>query len=507
MSFPVVNGMRAIEFGTKGAVREELNALVLMGKKRATAGILEWDYQTENEPIETVGEYLAVLDSNGRHIATIQTLRVDVVKFSQVPDEFALAEGEGDLSGDDFRASHMRYWSSHDLMINDDTLIVLQYFELVEDLSRTVSALSDGGFWYSNPRARDWQCPEPSKDVAIFHQNFPGYEYTPLIELPSLANELGVGRLFIKDESTRLNLSAFKILGASWAVAQTLTGGESPKTIDEVLATLDSENLPILIAATDGNHGRAVAHMARRLGLGCQIIVPKGVSQKAIDNIADEGAQVIVIDGNYDQAIDLAKINSLQSTNAVHVQDISWPGYDVIPQWIIEGYTTLCVETDAQLESLGAPPADLVAVPVGVGSLLHSVLAHYRSKPHHPVVLSVEPIGAACVLKSLQAGEMVSVETVPTIMAGMNCGTPSSDSWPHHHAGVDAAVALSDDQTRLELEKLKALGVDAGPCGAATLAGVREALRTRIRREELAITEESIIVLFSTEGSAANPFN
>ena len=102
-----------------------------------------------------------------------------------------------------------------------------------------------------------------------------------------------------------------------------------------------------------------------------------------------------------DEAVELAKMNTSKLENGVHIQDMSWPGYELIPNWIIEGYTTLCVETDLQLEALGVPPADLVAVPVGVGSFLHSVLAHYRSKPHRPVVLSVEPVGSACVYKSL----------------------------------------------------------------------------------------------------------
>lgn len=130
MSFPVVNGMRAIEFGTPGAMREELNTLVLLGRKKATAGTLQWDYEDQNEPVETVGERLAVLDSDGRQVATIRATKVEIRKFSEVPDEFALAEGEGDLSGDDFRVSHLRYWSKKGLTIKDDTQIVLLYFEL-----------------------------------------------------------------------------------------------------------------------------------------------------------------------------------------------------------------------------------------------------------------------------------------------------------------------------------------------------------------------------------------
>jgi uncharacterized protein YhfF len=123
--------MRGIEFGTPGAFREELNALVLSGTKRATAGTLEWDYQAENEPIETVGEKLAVLNSSGEQIATIRTTKVDVVRFADVPTEFALAEGEGDLSGDDFRESHLRYWTRVGVKVTDETQIVLLYFELV----------------------------------------------------------------------------------------------------------------------------------------------------------------------------------------------------------------------------------------------------------------------------------------------------------------------------------------------------------------------------------------
>jgi uncharacterized protein YhfF len=134
MTFPLVNGMRSVEFGNPGPSRDKLISLILDGNKRATAGTLEWDYVAENEPIEEVGEKLAVLDNENRHVATIQATRVEVKKFADVPTEFALAEAEGDLSGDDFRASHLAFWSKLGLDIRDDTEIVLVYFDLVEDL-------------------------------------------------------------------------------------------------------------------------------------------------------------------------------------------------------------------------------------------------------------------------------------------------------------------------------------------------------------------------------------
>ena len=133
MTFPIVNGLRTVEFGNPGESREKLISLIVDGNKRATAGTLEWDYVAENEPIETVGEKLAVIDNLNRHIATIQATRVEVKKFSEVPDEFALAEAEGDLSGDDFRESHFAFWSKLGLAINDETEIVLVYFDLIED--------------------------------------------------------------------------------------------------------------------------------------------------------------------------------------------------------------------------------------------------------------------------------------------------------------------------------------------------------------------------------------
>ena len=360
--------------------------------------------------------------------------------------------------------------------------------------------------WYSNSQARTWKCNAPSSAVAQFHQSLNNYEYTPLIELPSIAAGLGVSRVFVKDESARLNLAAFKVLGASWAVAQALTNGAEPTSLTQVAESIDRTNPPTLVAATDGNHGRAVAHMAKQLGLDCFIVIPRGVSELAINNVRGEGAHVTVMDSSYDEAVDAAKKLTVELSNGIHIQDMSWQGYVDIPNWIIEGYTTLCTEVDEQLRQVDAYPADLVAVPVGVGAFLHSVVAYYRSRSDaSPSVLSVEPDVADCVLQSLRNGELTSVETGVTIMSGMNCGTPSSDSWPLHQAGVDAAVALSDEQTREALTTLHDLDIDAGPCGAATLAGVREALTTTERRAELGITSDSVIVLISTEGRAANP--
>jgi uncharacterized protein YhfF len=138
MSFAMVNGMRTVEFGNPGASREKLISLILDGNKRATAGTLKWDYIAENEPIETVGEKLAVIDNQNQHIATIQATRVEVKRFADVPTEFALAEAEGDLTGDDFRVSHFGFWSKLGLDITNETEIVLVYSDLIEDLRKSL---------------------------------------------------------------------------------------------------------------------------------------------------------------------------------------------------------------------------------------------------------------------------------------------------------------------------------------------------------------------------------
>lgn len=130
MPFPLVNGLRSIEFGNPGASRSKLIDLIIHGEKRATAGLLS-EYQAEGEPVEHVGEQLAVLDNDGHQVATLQITRAAVLRFADVPDEFALAEAEGDHSAADFRASHLEFWINNGEAITDDTLVVTLYFDLV----------------------------------------------------------------------------------------------------------------------------------------------------------------------------------------------------------------------------------------------------------------------------------------------------------------------------------------------------------------------------------------
>ncbi|MBC3993952.1 pyridoxal-phosphate dependent enzyme, partial [Streptomyces sp. AC563] len=244
------------------------------------------------------------------------------------------------------------------------------------------------------------------------------------------------------------------------------------------------------VTATDGNHGRAVARIARLLGQRAHVFVSRGVHPEAVAAIEGEGARVTRVAGPYDLAVcEAARAaedagdgpgagsgSGRETSPTVLVQDSGRPGYERIPGWIVEGYATLFAEIDAQLAAAGAGAPDLVAIPVGVGSLAQAAVTHYRAPAPDtgagagPALLAVEPEAAACVLESLRRDERVSVATGDTAMAGLNCGTPSSLAWPALRAGLDAAVAVSEARAARAVRDLAALGVPSGPCGAASLA-------------------------------------
>nr|WP_244164696.1 diaminopropionate ammonia-lyase [Streptomyces silaceus] len=381
---------------------------------------------------------------------------------------------------------------------------------MIDQDAASVPASAPSDSWYARPAARSWTCAPPPPDAWNFHTALPGYAPTTLHDLPSLAAEFGVARVFVKDESTRFGLPAFKALGASWAIDRIVARHA------EDSAEAGSSGTPLrLVTATDGNHGRAVARLARRLGRRALVFVPDGVHPSAVAAIEGEGAEVTAVPGSYDTAVRRAA-QAATEPDSVLVQDMAWDGYEEIPTLIVEGYATLFTEVDAQLGAAGAPPPALVAVPVGVGSLAQAAVTHYRGRSTPDAargdapsaVLSVEPVTAAGVLASLRAGELTSVPTGVTTMAGLNCGTPSALAWPVLRDGLDAAVAVTDAATARAARDLAELGVSSGPCGAASLAGVRAALTgggAAERRAALGVGSGSTLVLVSTEGADANP--
>jgi len=309
-------------------------------------------------------------------------------------------------------------------------------------------------------------------DPRAFHRRLPGYAPTPLHDASALAEPLGLARLSVKDESSRLGLPAFKILGASWASYRLLTArlGHEPewRDLDELRAAFAPLGTLTLVTATDGNHGRAVAHMAALLGYRAGIFVPSGTAAARIDAIEREGATVTVVDGTYDDAVVAAA--ALAANDVLVVSDTSWPGYTEVPRLVIDGYATIFAEVDEQLADVGAPPFDVVVVPMGVGALAAAAVEH---APPTATIVAVEPIDAACGLASASAGHPVEVPGPHrSIMAGLNCGNVSIVAWPVVHAGVDLFVTVTDGAAEDAMRELANVGIVAGETGAAALAGL-----------------------------------
>jgi diaminopropionate ammonia-lyase len=357
------------------------------------------------------------------------------------------------------------------------------------------------------PLARKWRCPPPSTAARAYHASLPGYGVTPLVELPSLARHWGVGAVVVKDESSRFGLPAFKVLGASWAVAR-MIGDRTGLGVEELgldrLREIAAQAPVTLVTATDGNHGRALARVGTWLGLPVEVVVPAVMSARAETAIAAEGARVTRIAGSYDDAVAAAAQLADRLPSAALVQDTAWEGYEVVPGWIVEGYQTLLSELTQQLADRHIDGPDLIAVPVGVGSLAQAVVAYARGRSDTAWirVLSCEPDTAACVLASVTAEKPVSVTTGATIMAGLNCGTPSSLAWEYLLNGLDAAVAISDEAAARAVAELAELGIQAGASGAAALAGATACLDEPERRDALDLPGDAVVVLLNTEGGS-----
>jgi diaminopropionate ammonia-lyase len=368
--------------------------------------------------------------------------------------------------------------------------------------------------WFVNPDARAWLGAD-RVDCLDFHARLPGYAATPLRPITRLAERLGLGAVLVKDESDRFGLPAFKFLGASrgvyLALCQRLGGEPAWRDVADLRRAFAGLDGVRLVAASAGNHGRAVARMARLIGVPAVVLLPAGTAAPMVASIAGEGAEVRLIDGGYDDSVATAMRLADSDRRHVLVQDTAWPGYEQVPGWILDGYGTLFREVDEQL----AGGVDLVVVPVGVGSLLAAAIQHYRAAGldaggARPVLLAVEPDTAACVLASLRAGEPVTVPTGGTIMAGLNSGKVSSLSWPLARAGLDCAITVTDMQARAAQAQLAESGVFAGPCGAAALAGLDALLSDQHQaavRAALGLSPSSTVVLISTDASpqAAGP--
>jgi diaminopropionate ammonia-lyase len=349
---------------------------------------------------------------------------------------------------------------------------------------------------FQNPNATRLVQPASPSDVQSFHQALPGYAVTPLIEAPEIAATLGVSSVHVKDESRRLGMPSFKILGASWATYRAVCAAaglerDAVNGLAELRAAVHQSGMR-LVAATDGNHGRAVARIARLIGLRSQILVPQDMVPARIEAIEDEGAIVEVVDGTYDDAV--AASAQLADSRTIVVSDTAWPGYETVPRWVIDGYATIGAEVLQQLGARREAEPTVVAAQIGVGAFAASVVRAFV--PRGARVIGVEPVNAACAQASAMAGHPIAIEgSLSSIMAGLNCGIPSLVAWPDLIAGVDAFVSVEDRDAEDAMRLLAAAGVVSGESGAAGLAGLLAFA------DELELTASDRVLLISTEGA------
>ena len=310
--------------------------------------------------------------------------------------------------------------------------------------------------------------------VRIFHQSIEGYRPTPLTACPRAAAVLGTGSLHLKDESARFGLNAFKALGASWAMSRTPA--------------------PAFSTATDGNHGRAVAWMARRMGSAAHVFVPRNTPIARRLLIEQEGARLHVVQGTYDDAVRACAAESA-ARNWQVIADTGYPGYLEIPQLVVAGYSTLFTEYAEQ--EAGLP--DLVFIQGGVGGLLSAAVRHFGGPP--PKLIAVEPLDADCLLESISSDDGQPHPArggQNSIMQGLNCGEVSITAWPAIRAGVDLFVAIEDALAEEAMELIAPL--DSGESGAAGVAGLIAVCREPLLRERLGIGPHTRVFAINTEG-------
>lgn len=360
----------------------------------------------------------------------------------------------------------------------------------------------------------DFMSLENAKKVQAFHASFPVYKETPLAVLRETAGLLGIDNIYVKDESYRFGLNAFKVLGGSYAIGNYLAQ-KLGKTLSEMpYERLVSEEVRkelgdiTFVTATDGNHGRGVAWTAGQLRQRAVVYMPKGSAAERLENIRAEGAEASITDLNYDGAVRLAN-RQAQEKGWVMVQDTAWEGYEDIPQWIMQGYGTMGYEAYTQLPE---KPTHIF-LQAGVGSMAGAVAGFFAGVygKDRPIITIVEPDKADCIFRTAKAadGRLHFVTgDMDTIMAGLACGEPCSIGWNVLKDYADYFISCPD---YMAAQGMRILGnpaagdsrVIAGESGAAAFGCVSEILRNPRYaqiKERLKLNKTSRALFFNTEG-------
>lgn len=348
-----------------------------------------------------------------------------------------------------------------------------------------------------------------------YHQSFPQYEITPLPQLPGMAQYLGLGDVHIKDESYRFGLNAFKVLGGSYAMGK-YVASETHRDISEVpYSVLTSDELrndfgtATFFTATDGNHGRGVAWAAKQLKQKAVVRMPKGTTQRRLQNIKDLGAEVTIEELNYDDCVRLAASQAAKTPRGVVVQDTAWEGYEDIPSWIMQGYGTMASEADEQL----AERPTHIFVQAGVGSFAGAMTGYFvnRYPENPPKIIVVETYDADCLYQAAVAGDGQPRKVggdMPSIMAGLNCGEPNIVSWDILRNHVTCFISAQDSVARRGMRMLgcplkgdaQVISGESGAASFGALATIMLKDEYQDLRKELGLDSSAKVLCFSTEG-------
>ena len=352
--------------------------------------------------------------------------------------------------------------------------------------------------------------------VRDFHKSFDEYSITPLHKLENLAKDLGLKNIFLKDESYRFGLNAFKVLGGSYAIgkylAEKLGMDISEVSFDYLRSEEVKEKLGQItfVTATDGNHGRGVAWAANQLGQKSVVYMPKGSSEIRLNNIRKEGSDASIIEGNYDDAVRLSD-EMAQKHGWVVIQDTAWEGYEDIPTWIMQGYGTLIHEAMEQLLENEIERPTHVLLQAGVGSFAGAIQGYLAAKfgDERPITLVVEPDKAACIYNSSKSGEREIVTgTMSTIMAGLACGEPNTISWNVLRDYSDGYLSCPDYVAARGMRILaaplkgdpKIVSGESGAVGIGVISLFMEREEYAEIRKLLKLDENSVVLVISTEG-------
>jgi diaminopropionate ammonia-lyase len=346
------------------------------------------------------------------------------------------------------------------------------------------------------PRQSSFLTEQEQSSVQTFFSSHQQFSPTPLRHLTSLAAELEIGDILLKDESERAGLDSFKILGVAYAVGRLLELGKLARG-------------SILVCASEGNHGRAVARVGAENGFKVKVYVAADTSQARIDAIRHEQAEVIPVAGNYDDAVRIAAQNAAEHGWQV-ISDTSWPGYEEVPALIMTGYAQLMNEAEVQWSPGPAP--DVVIVQAGVGSFAASVAGWLRERygANGPFLVVCEPTSAASLMESFRAGKMMSLPgPFDTMAAGLRCGVVSALAWREISQLADAFVAIDDEYLARAVRLLafprgRDPKVTSGPSGASGLGGllaiVRDSSLKKVR-QMLRLDQTSRVFVINTEGA------